>query len=122
MSSKTDGAAARWRKSAHSQNNSACVEFAFAGGLAAIRDSKDRRDPTSSSADQPVISFPASQWEAFLGAVLGNGPAPDKIQITRHPDGNVTVSDTNRTALTFTQIELTAFAAGVADDAFVDVA
>ena len=122
MSSKIEATSLRWRKSAHSQDNSACVEFAIAGTLAAIRDSKYRRDPANLGIEQPVIRFPVSQWETFVDAALGNGPAPEGLRINRHHDGGVTVSDSNGTALTYTELEWTAFTAAVSDDSFVDVA
>lgn len=112
----------RWRKSAHSQNNSACVEFALAGTLAAVRDSKYRRDTANLGTEQPVIWFPASEWDAFLDAALGTGPVPGNLRISRHRDGGVTVSDSNGTALTFTENEWTAFTTAVPEDAFIDVA
>jgi hypothetical protein len=51
---------ARWRKSSYSGtgNNSACVEVAFGGPAAAVRDSKN--------AAGPVLVFPGGSWAEFL--------------------------------------------------------
>jgi hypothetical protein len=54
---------ARWRKSSFSGGNEAsCVEVAFlAGGEVAVRDTKDR--------SQPTHRFTAAEWDAFLAGV-----------------------------------------------------
>jgi hypothetical protein len=52
----------RWRKSSFSGGegggNDSCVEIAFAGSAAAVRDSKN--------ADGPVLVLTASAWSALL--------------------------------------------------------
>ena len=54
----TDGSA--WRVSSYSANSGGgnCVEVRFSVEETAVRDSKDRSGP--------VLSFPASDWRAFL--------------------------------------------------------
>lgn len=49
---------ARWRKSSRSSDTANCVEVAFAGPAVAVRDSKNT--------DGPVLTFPATNWSAFL--------------------------------------------------------
>jgi hypothetical protein len=59
---------ATWRTSTYSGGNG-CVEVAFADGLVAIRDTKDRRGP--------MLVFTAAEWEAFLaGAREGQFELP----------------------------------------------
>jgi hypothetical protein len=54
----------RWRKSSFSGGegggNDSCVEIAFAGEAAAVRDSKNTGGP--------VLVLPASAWSALLAA------------------------------------------------------
>jgi uncharacterized protein DUF397 len=53
-----------WRKAQYSVANGACVEVANAGGMLAMRDSKDP--------DGPVLMYTPSEWRAFLdGAKKG---------------------------------------------------
>lgn len=40
-----DVRSAEWRKSSHSGGNNECIEVGFAGGVAAIRDSKNPDGP-----------------------------------------------------------------------------
>ncbi|MFE9745200.1 DUF397 domain-containing protein [Saccharothrix saharensis] len=49
-----------WRKSSYSGggNNDNCVEVAFAGPVAGVRDSK--------KPDAGVLAFPASAWRRFV--------------------------------------------------------
>jgi hypothetical protein len=47
-----------WRKAQRSINNGACVELARAGGMIAIRDSKDPAGP--------VLRYTRDEWHAFL--------------------------------------------------------
>ncbi|WP_308199294.1 DUF397 domain-containing protein [Saccharothrix sp. S26] len=49
-----------WRKSSYSGsgNNDNCVEVAFAGLVAGVRDSK--------KPDAGVLAFPASAWRRFV--------------------------------------------------------
>jgi hypothetical protein len=55
---------AAWRKAQRSVPNGACVEVARAGGMLAMRDSKDP--------DGPVLMYTPSEWHAFLdGAKKG---------------------------------------------------
>ncbi|HEX5406855.1 MAG TPA: DUF397 domain-containing protein [Pseudonocardiaceae bacterium] len=62
--STVDLAGARWRRSSYSSGsgggNSDCVEVAFGGEAAAIRDSKNVAGP--------VLAVPASSWTALLRA------------------------------------------------------
>jgi hypothetical protein len=54
----SDGLA--WRKAQSSISNGACVEVASAGGLVAVRDSKNPQGP--------VLAYTALEWRAFLDA------------------------------------------------------
>jgi hypothetical protein len=47
-----------WRKAEYSVNNGQCVELARAGGMIAIRDSKDPAGP--------VLMYTPSEFHAFL--------------------------------------------------------
>jgi hypothetical protein len=49
---------ARWRKSSRSNTSGNCVEVAAAGGMVAVRDSKDPAGP--------VLGFPAAGWQSFV--------------------------------------------------------
>lgn len=55
----------RWRRSSFSSGSGDdnCVEVAFAGSAAAVRDSKN--------AAGPVIVLPAGAWRALLGDIHG---------------------------------------------------
>jgi len=121
MSSTTELARAQWRKSARSQNNSACVEFAFAGDLVGLRDSKHRRESLSAVEDQPIISLPISEWQPFLDAAVGGHSESGEIQICHHRDGGVTLRNREGVALTYTDAEWTAFLAAILDKNFVSV-
>jgi len=50
-----------WRKALRSTGNGACVEVAPAGGLIAVRDSKDP--------DGPILRYTQAEWDAFLHGV-----------------------------------------------------
>lgn len=60
--STVDLTGARWRKSSYSSGNGGgndnCVEVAFGGQAAAIRDSKN--------ATGPMLAVPAASWSALL--------------------------------------------------------
>ena len=56
---------ASFRKSSHSAAHGDCVEVADWASGAAIRDTKHR--------DLGALMFPASEWQAFLGAVKRRG-------------------------------------------------
>jgi Domain of unknown function (DUF397) len=62
--STVDLSGVRWRRSSYSSGsgggNSDCVEVAFGGQAAAIRDSKN--------ATGPVLAMPAASWSALLQA------------------------------------------------------
>ncbi|MBF6238691.1 DUF397 domain-containing protein [Nocardia otitidiscaviarum] len=121
MTTKPDFAAVQWRKSAFSQDGSACVEFAFVDAFVSLRDSKYGRDPRNKISEQPTISLPANEWHTFLGAVIGEQAAPAGIHIHRNRDGGATVSDDLGVELTYTAVEWDAFIAAVTVDAFVTV-
>jgi hypothetical protein len=57
-SSETPEAPARWRKSSYSGGGNNCVEVAQAGGISAVRDSKNP--------DGGHLTFGAEAWEAFI--------------------------------------------------------
>ncbi|ROT32692.1 DUF397 domain-containing protein [Micromonospora sp. HM5-17] len=66
-------AGARWRKSSHSGDQGACVEFALlvdgtATPTVAIRDSKDTTGP--------VLRFTPSAWTAFTTALSASPTRP----------------------------------------------
>ena len=48
-----------WRTARRSAGNGACVEVAATSRYVLVRDSKDQ--------DGPVIQYPGSAWQAFLG-------------------------------------------------------
>ncbi len=54
----TNFSGARWRKSAKTQNNGACVEVTRVGEIIGVRDSKD---PSG-----PILTFTLREFEAFL--------------------------------------------------------
>ncbi|MEU5050127.1 DUF397 domain-containing protein [Streptomyces sp. NPDC021096] len=60
-----DLSGACWRKSSYSSGNGACVEVAKAGGIVAVRDSKDRSGP--------VLRFQPDAWASFLGGAAEEG-------------------------------------------------
>jgi hypothetical protein len=60
---------ARWRKSSHSGGGNDCVEVAFVGDGAAVRDSKDP--------EGGAFRLPASGWRGLLAAVRTGGHIRD---------------------------------------------
>jgi hypothetical protein len=52
---------AQWRKSSHSDNEGTCIEVAAAGGIVAVRDSKDPQGP--------ALTFAPAAFAAFVDAV-----------------------------------------------------
>jgi hypothetical protein len=56
-----DLSTARWRKSSYSSDSNTCVEVAFAGQAAGLRDSKHT--------DGPVLTFPVASLNALLEAI-----------------------------------------------------
>jgi hypothetical protein len=56
-----DLSAARWRKSSRSSESNTCVEVAFAGSAAALRDSKHT--------EGPILTFPATALTSLLATV-----------------------------------------------------
>ena len=59
----------RWRKSSHSGGGNDCVEVAFVGDGAAVRDSKDP--------EGGAFRLPASGWRGLLAAVRTGGHTRD---------------------------------------------
>jgi len=57
----SDFTVALWRKSTHSQQAGACVEFAVLPGAAAVRDSK--------RPEGDHLMVPPREWRTFLTAV-----------------------------------------------------
>ncbi|MGI8330221.1 DUF397 domain-containing protein [Actinomadura scrupuli] len=55
-----------WRKSSHSSGGTEgeCVEVAALRSAEAVVRARDSKDPGG-----PVLSFSATEWESFLGAV-----------------------------------------------------
>ncbi|MGW1197250.1 DUF397 domain-containing protein [Streptomyces sp. NPDC002536] len=62
---EVDLSGACWRKSSHSSGNGACVEVAEAGGIVAVRDSKD--------SSGPALRFRPDAWASFLGGAAEEG-------------------------------------------------
>jgi hypothetical protein len=56
-----DLSAARWRKSSRSSESNTCVEVAFAGPAAALRDSKHT--------EGPGLAFPATALTSLLATL-----------------------------------------------------
>jgi Domain of unknown function (DUF397) len=52
---------ALWRKSTYSGGNGSCVEIAYLGTAAAVRDSKDRNGPK--------LVFAAGEWRSFVDSI-----------------------------------------------------
>ncbi|WP_459962294.1 DUF397 domain-containing protein [Nocardia sp. IFM 10818] len=121
MSTNPDFGTAQWRKSALSQDGSACVEVAFVGAVVALRDSKYRRDPQNRIDEQPVICLPADQWQTFLAAVTEGSFSPAEVRIQLHDDGSATVSDQFGVQLSYTVEEWNAFIAAIKSNGFVAV-
>ncbi|WP_414937387.1 DUF397 domain-containing protein [Amycolatopsis sp. cmx-11-51] len=65
MTPNDDLSQARWRKSSHSGGGNDCVEVAFTGSGAALRDSKDP--------DGGSFRLSSSAWRGLLGAVRPSG-------------------------------------------------
>lgn len=65
MHHTTDPIGARWRKSSYSGDNGSCVEVAAAGGIVAVRDSKDP--------DGPALAFTPASFAAFVTAIRNGG-------------------------------------------------
>ncbi|MFE0023864.1 DUF397 domain-containing protein [Amycolatopsis sp. NPDC059021] len=61
MMPDTELSRAHWRKSSHSGGGNDCVEIAFVGGDAAVRDSKDP--------EGGAFRLPASGWQGLLAAL-----------------------------------------------------
>ncbi|MEG8179249.1 DUF397 domain-containing protein [Nocardia terpenica] len=109
-----------WFKSSYSDHGNACVEIRFVPGFVQMRDSK-----YSGAEDlQPIITIPIQTWPHFLaiasGDAIDNGTVPE-IPMIEHDSasGAVTVQcRTSRQALAFTNLEWTAFVAGVFDREF----
>jgi hypothetical protein len=61
-----DLSGAQWRKSSYSGGGNDCVEVAFVGGGAAVRDSKDPQGG--------AFRLPAAGWQGLLDAVRATPP------------------------------------------------
>ncbi|MFD9891083.1 DUF397 domain-containing protein [Amycolatopsis sp. NPDC059027] len=61
MMPDTELSRAHWRKSSHSGGGNDCVEIAFVGDGAAVRDSKDP--------EGGAFRLPASGWQGLLAAL-----------------------------------------------------
>jgi hypothetical protein len=53
-----------WRKSSYSGSGANCVEVGSAGGLVAVRDTKNR-------GNGPVLRVTPADWRRFMAAVKG---------------------------------------------------
>ncbi|WP_007024753.1 DUF397 domain-containing protein [Saccharomonospora iraqiensis] len=60
MPIRTDSTGLSWRKSSHSGGGNDCVEVAFTGDGAAVRDSKN---PAGG-----FLTVPAAEWDALVAA------------------------------------------------------
>ncbi|GAB3723349.1 DUF397 domain-containing protein [Amycolatopsis oliviviridis] len=67
MTPNDDLSQARWFKSSHSGGGNDCVEVAFTGSGAALRDSKDP--------EGGAFRLSPQAWSGLLGAVRPSGPA-----------------------------------------------
>lgn len=67
MTPDYDLSQAHWRKSSHSGGGNDCVEVAFTGSGAAMRDSKDP--------EGGAFRLSPHAWRGLLGAVRPSGPA-----------------------------------------------
>ncbi|WP_131737273.1 DUF397 domain-containing protein [Actinomadura roseirufa] len=65
--SAPDWSHAVWRKSGRSNGKGNCVEVAAAGAVIGVRDSKNPAGP--------VLALAATDWHAFITAVLTASPA-----------------------------------------------
>ncbi|MFC9965765.1 DUF397 domain-containing protein [Nocardia ignorata] len=108
-----------WFTSSRSNNGNQCVEVRFEGDAVQIRDSKFRRNPMNRGLDEPIITVPASVWNAFLDCLLAQRPHPSLT--TQHAADGATTLRHGSTALHFTPAEWEAFVAGVRDDEFACV-
>jgi hypothetical protein len=104
-----------WFKSSFSKDANSCVEVRFTDGMVFVRDSKYLRDPSNDPALQPTIALSAESWTAFLSLTTVDTAVlvPGLRSVEHHDSGGLTITATDGTALTYTQSEWTAFAAGI---------
>ncbi|WP_237088141.1 DUF397 domain-containing protein [Nocardia seriolae] len=104
-----------WFKSSFSTTSAQCVEVRFHLDSVLIRDSKYLRDPANAPAAQPVITVAAREWHVFLDNVVSNETeSADTILAVEYMDGGrVRLRSGDRTTLTFSQGEWSAFLSGV---------
>lgn len=108
-----------WFTSTRTNNGNQCVEVRFDGAAVLVRDSKFRRNPANRPQDAPVITVTASQWMAFLDAVLGRAAVADPAvpAAELRADGHTTIRH-GAVSLTYTPGEWEAFVAGARDGEF----
>jgi hypothetical protein len=108
-----------WFTSTRTNNGNQCVEVRFDWAAVLVRDSKFRRNPANRAQDEPVITVSASQWMAFLDAVLGRAAVADPAgPVAEHgADGHITIRH-GAVSLTYTSGEWEAFVAGARDGEF----
>ncbi|MDR7303516.1 DUF397 domain-containing protein [Haloactinomyces albus] len=104
-----------WFKSSHSNPSQDCVEVKFGEGLVSIRDSKYRRDPANSPANEPIIRVTSEEWLAFLGELTGSrtvGGGVLSVETTAQ-GMRLLRSARSGTTLLYTEPEWQSFLAGV---------
>ncbi|WP_280461385.1 DUF397 domain-containing protein [Nocardia carnea] len=109
-----------WFKSSRSNDGPNCVEVNLDADPVLIRDSKYLRDPANNPQHQPVIAVPADEWAMFLDRAVGE-QTPQVVGlpgIHHHSNGEVSLTASDGTTLTYTPAEWDDFIAGIHDGEF----